>query len=206
MAAQPKEEGDWEAVIKLHGKNGLLQLMATLLWWGEKAMEESPLDRLEWLAGVEDATRVLTEVLRPGVIKKANKKAATAAKEGKTAPAKRGAAEMEEDAPRRGRSAKGKNPLHNPDGHHDLVVFPSPNAPRPGLLDLPAELPEGSKRAKRAPNRDIPMPLSYKSQVVRGAADAAQAKHDAMWVEKLTSGKRRAALGNDENTVPAAKK
>ncbi|KAJ7030418.1 hypothetical protein C8F04DRAFT_1186824 [Mycena alexandri] len=113
MAAQPKEEGDWEAVIKLHGKNGLLQLMATLLWWGEKAMEESPLDRLEWLAGVEDATRVLTEVLRPGVIKKANKKAATAAKEGKTAPAKRGAAEMEEDAPRRGRSAKGSETVGN---------------------------------------------------------------------------------------------
>ncbi|KAJ7699403.1 hypothetical protein B0H16DRAFT_1749436 [Mycena metata] len=107
---------------------------------------------------------------------------------------------------KKGKVAPRKNPLHNPDGHHDLVVFPSPNAPKPGLLDLPAELPEGSKRAKRAPNRDIPMPLSYKSQVMPGAADAAQAKHDAMWVEKLASGKKRAVPGNDENTVPAAKK
>ncbi|KAJ7018990.1 hypothetical protein C8F04DRAFT_1276795 [Mycena alexandri] len=85
----------------------------------------------------------------------------------------------------------------DPDGMQSSYL--SPIVKEFGALDNAAA-------ADAAGNRDIPMPLSYKSQVVRGAADAAQAKHDAMWVEKLTSGKRRAALGNDENTVPAAKK
>ncbi|KAJ7028755.1 hypothetical protein C8F04DRAFT_963637, partial [Mycena alexandri] len=71
LAVQPKEEGDWAPVLKLHGKNGLLQVMASLVWWGEKAMKESPLDKLEWSAAVEDVERVLTEMLRPGVIAKA---------------------------------------------------------------------------------------------------------------------------------------
>ncbi|KAJ7667288.1 hypothetical protein B0H14DRAFT_2240515, partial [Mycena olivaceomarginata] len=30
---QPADRGDWGAMLKLHGKNGLLQLMASLLWW-----------------------------------------------------------------------------------------------------------------------------------------------------------------------------
>ncbi|KAJ7033265.1 hypothetical protein C8F04DRAFT_1184247 [Mycena alexandri] len=104
-------------------------------------------------------------------------------------------------------AAPRKNPLHNPDGYHDLVVFPGPNAERRGLLELPAELPEGSKRVKRPPNREIPVPLSYKSRVVPGAADAAQARADAILLEKLRNGKRKGAPArNDENAAPAAKK
>ncbi|KAJ7034184.1 hypothetical protein C8F04DRAFT_956730, partial [Mycena alexandri] len=70
LGVQPKEEGDWAPLLKLHGRNGMLQLMASLLWWGEKAEEGGPIDRLEWSAGVEDVTRALTEMLRPGVIQK----------------------------------------------------------------------------------------------------------------------------------------
>ncbi|KAJ7024848.1 hypothetical protein C8F04DRAFT_894757, partial [Mycena alexandri] len=62
LGVQPEEAGDWTALLRLHGRNGFLQLMATLLWWGETAEKEGPLDRLEWSAGVEDVTRVLTEM------------------------------------------------------------------------------------------------------------------------------------------------
>ncbi|KAJ7740332.1 hypothetical protein B0H16DRAFT_1758051 [Mycena metata] len=75
LGVQPEEEGDWTPLLRLHGRNGLLQLMATLLWWGETAEKKTPMDQLEWSAGVDDVTRVLTELLRPGVIEKAKKQA-----------------------------------------------------------------------------------------------------------------------------------
>ncbi|KAJ7024509.1 hypothetical protein C8F04DRAFT_1270207 [Mycena alexandri] len=113
---------------------------------------------------------------------------------------------------RKGKTAPRKNPLHNPDGFHDLVVFPGPNAGpnarKHALLELPAEQPEGSKRIRRATTRDVPVPVSYKPTVVPGAADAAQAEDDAKWVArfKAVAEKRKRGAHDDENTVPAAKK
>ncbi|KAK7023024.1 hypothetical protein R3P38DRAFT_2779769 [Favolaschia claudopus] len=73
---QPKERGamlrpaglDWGAVTKLHGRNGLLQVMATLLWWGETTETMTPIDRMTWTLAVEDVTWALEQMLMPGVI------------------------------------------------------------------------------------------------------------------------------------------
>ncbi|KAJ7803804.1 hypothetical protein B0H14DRAFT_3486976 [Mycena olivaceomarginata] len=35
------EEADWSAMAAMHGKNGILQVMATLGWWGEVAQKRS---------------------------------------------------------------------------------------------------------------------------------------------------------------------
>jgi hypothetical protein len=67
---QPAERGDWPVMLKLHGKNGLLQLMASLLWWGERVADGNPGDVREWSTAVEDVGDVFTELLRPGLIAK----------------------------------------------------------------------------------------------------------------------------------------
>ncbi|KAJ7688925.1 hypothetical protein B0H14DRAFT_2210430, partial [Mycena olivaceomarginata] len=58
---------DWGVVMKLHGRNGLLQVMATLLWWGEAlvvtVVTMSPFERMAWVFTVEDVTWVLEEIL-----------------------------------------------------------------------------------------------------------------------------------------------
>ncbi|KAJ6489341.1 hypothetical protein C8R47DRAFT_1274511 [Mycena vitilis] len=70
MALQP-DKTDWSLLVKLHGKNGLLHVMAALLWWGERvAVKENPLERIEWSSAVQDVSDVLTELLKPGVIPK----------------------------------------------------------------------------------------------------------------------------------------
>jgi hypothetical protein len=61
---------DWSLVIKLHGRNGLLQVMASLLWWGEAVTKTSPFDQLDWAIAVDDVARVLEEMVQPGVIKR----------------------------------------------------------------------------------------------------------------------------------------
>ncbi|KAJ7493548.1 hypothetical protein FB451DRAFT_1387714 [Mycena latifolia] len=59
-------------MVNLHGRNGL-QVMGTLLWWGDvvgdKAMTD-PFGHLNWTTAVTDVTWVLGELLRPGIIKK----------------------------------------------------------------------------------------------------------------------------------------
>ncbi|KAJ7840329.1 hypothetical protein B0H14DRAFT_3458244 [Mycena olivaceomarginata] len=67
---QLAERGDWPVMLKLHGKNGLLQLMVSLLWWGERVADGNPGDVREWSTAVEDVGDVFTELLRPGLIAK----------------------------------------------------------------------------------------------------------------------------------------
>jgi hypothetical protein len=69
VKVQPKDRADWGPMVKLHGKTGILQVMATLLWWRE-AVSENPLQEMEWETAVEDVSGVLTELLRPGVVPK----------------------------------------------------------------------------------------------------------------------------------------
>ncbi|KAJ7016058.1 hypothetical protein C8F04DRAFT_1203527 [Mycena alexandri] len=55
-----------------------------------------------------------------------------------------------------------------------------------GLLEVPVELPEGSKHVKKLPaSREIPVPLSYKSRVVPGVADVKSAQEDAALLARL---------------------
>lgn len=47
---------DWGDVLYYCGKNGLLQIMGTLLWWGEAAHKSSPVDLHDWKQAVLDVT------------------------------------------------------------------------------------------------------------------------------------------------------
>ncbi|KAF8209182.1 hypothetical protein K438DRAFT_259255 [Mycena galopus ATCC 62051] len=57
------EEADWSAMAAMHGKNGVLQVMATLGWWGEVVHKQSAEDKGDWLAVVNDVTWVLEQIL-----------------------------------------------------------------------------------------------------------------------------------------------
>ncbi|KAJ7118528.1 hypothetical protein C8R43DRAFT_901315 [Mycena crocata] len=52
---------DWGSLAGLHGKNSMMQVMASLLWWGER-VEEHPLDAIEWASAVDEVSYVLGEV------------------------------------------------------------------------------------------------------------------------------------------------
>ncbi|KAJ7432016.1 hypothetical protein B0H11DRAFT_1663070, partial [Mycena galericulata] len=54
---------EWGPTTKLHGKNGLLQVMATLLWWGEKVAHGDSEDRKGWSLAVGDVSWAFTEML-----------------------------------------------------------------------------------------------------------------------------------------------
>ncbi|KAJ6488778.1 hypothetical protein C8R45DRAFT_826902 [Mycena sanguinolenta] len=58
---------DWSEMAVLHGRNGLLQVMATLLWWGDEATRRTG-ERASWLEAVSDVTWVLERVLASGDI------------------------------------------------------------------------------------------------------------------------------------------
>ncbi|KAJ6452359.1 hypothetical protein C8R47DRAFT_1083775 [Mycena vitilis] len=71
-------KADWSCLVKLHGRNGLLQVMATLLWWAE-ALPESDgattdggpsMDYMGWFIAVADVYWVMRQLLEPGVIGK----------------------------------------------------------------------------------------------------------------------------------------
>ncbi|KAF7373976.1 hypothetical protein MSAN_00610300 [Mycena sanguinolenta] len=63
----------WKEVAKMYGKNGLLQVMATLVWWGEAAWREregEPSVWNRWLLAVEDVKWVIEQVLESGDIER----------------------------------------------------------------------------------------------------------------------------------------
>ncbi|KAJ7863885.1 hypothetical protein B0H13DRAFT_2353935 [Mycena leptocephala] len=52
--AQPSR-ASWEKLVTMHGKNGLLQLMVTLLWWGDLVGDgEDACRYVEWTKAVDD--------------------------------------------------------------------------------------------------------------------------------------------------------
>jgi hypothetical protein len=56
-------EMNWSEMAELHGDNGLLQVMATLVWWGEVAQKRGKAEIDEWRAAVDDVTWVLDQLL-----------------------------------------------------------------------------------------------------------------------------------------------
>jgi hypothetical protein len=70
VKVQGTDRSELGTLLKLHGKNGLLQVMALLLWWGERVADGNPVDIQEWSTAVEDVAETLQELLRPGVIAK----------------------------------------------------------------------------------------------------------------------------------------
>ncbi|KAJ7871161.1 hypothetical protein B0H14DRAFT_2345437 [Mycena olivaceomarginata] len=53
------EKADWSRMAQMHGSNGLLQVMAALVWWGDVAQKREEEEGEEWLGAVHDVTWVL---------------------------------------------------------------------------------------------------------------------------------------------------
>lgn len=64
------ETADWSKMAGMYGKNGLLQVIATLVWWGDVARKRGLEAEKEWLAAVSDVTWVFEQILESGEIKK----------------------------------------------------------------------------------------------------------------------------------------
>ncbi|KAJ7016519.1 hypothetical protein C8F04DRAFT_902565, partial [Mycena alexandri] len=62
-ALSKPDEADWEDLAKLNGKNGLMHIMATLLWWGDYVGDgEDVFQYNDWTRAVEDVTWVLRQL------------------------------------------------------------------------------------------------------------------------------------------------
>ncbi|KAJ7050147.1 hypothetical protein C8F01DRAFT_957149, partial [Mycena amicta] len=57
------EIADWSGMAKMYGNNGLMQVMAALVWWGEVAKERGEEETEEWCVAVKDVTWVLEQLL-----------------------------------------------------------------------------------------------------------------------------------------------
>ncbi|KAF8182178.1 hypothetical protein K438DRAFT_1564011 [Mycena galopus ATCC 62051] len=67
------ETVDWSGLFMMYGKNGLLQVMATLSWWGgaihRRGGAAENVDNIQlWVAALDDVTWVLGEILASGKI------------------------------------------------------------------------------------------------------------------------------------------
>ncbi|KAJ7701650.1 hypothetical protein B0H14DRAFT_3032062 [Mycena olivaceomarginata] len=56
-------EVNWSEMAGLYGDNGILQVMATLVWWGEVAHKHGKAEIEGWRAAVDDVTWVLERLL-----------------------------------------------------------------------------------------------------------------------------------------------
>ncbi|KAJ7711975.1 hypothetical protein B0H16DRAFT_1343059, partial [Mycena metata] len=66
--SQP-DNADWEDLAKLNGKNGLLQVMALLLWWGDYVGDGADVFQFnDWTLAVQDVTWVLRQLETSGWI------------------------------------------------------------------------------------------------------------------------------------------
>ncbi|KAJ7238450.1 hypothetical protein C8J57DRAFT_1528760 [Mycena rebaudengoi] len=53
----------WYLLVKIGGRNRLLQLMATLLWWGDRVGDKrDPSGFADWVAAVDDVAEVLSQM------------------------------------------------------------------------------------------------------------------------------------------------
>ncbi|KAJ7363727.1 hypothetical protein DFH08DRAFT_682438 [Mycena albidolilacea] len=57
------EDADWSKMVGQYSDNGLLQVMATLLWWGEVVQKREAAEQDQWLAAVKDVMWVLDQLL-----------------------------------------------------------------------------------------------------------------------------------------------
>jgi hypothetical protein len=64
------ETAGWSAMARMYGNNGLMQVMAVLVWWGEVAQKRGREDVEEWCVAVRDVTWVLKQLLKSGEIRK----------------------------------------------------------------------------------------------------------------------------------------
>jgi hypothetical protein len=55
-------------MAQMHGNNGLLQVMAVSVWWGEVVWKHREEEWEEWLVAVHNVTWVLEQLLTSGEI------------------------------------------------------------------------------------------------------------------------------------------
>ncbi|KAJ7119302.1 hypothetical protein C8R43DRAFT_851676, partial [Mycena crocata] len=56
-------DAEWGLLARYHGKNGMLHVMASLLWWGDKVGKgKDPMAYLGWTTAVGDVSGVLHEL------------------------------------------------------------------------------------------------------------------------------------------------
>lgn len=60
------DDCNWEPLASLYGSNGLLEVIATLLWWGHAAEDEPDLAS-DWVSAVADVTWVIEQLMDLGV-------------------------------------------------------------------------------------------------------------------------------------------
>jgi hypothetical protein len=61
---------NWSEMARMYGNNGFLQVMASLVWWGEVVQKRREEDREEWRTAVADVTWVLEHLLASGEIRR----------------------------------------------------------------------------------------------------------------------------------------
>ncbi|KAJ7129688.1 hypothetical protein C8R44DRAFT_872922 [Mycena epipterygia] len=137
-------EADWSALAKLHGNNGLMHVMATLLWWGDGVgdQEKDEEQYMDWSLAVSDVTYALQEMLAAAeaiIMPKNKRKRVMEEAEGsrkKTRSAK--SRETAEKEPRRGRSRA--DPVAKAVAKAPKTLRPKPKAiPRGGLRSIRPE-------------------------------------------------------------------
>ncbi|KAJ7020136.1 hypothetical protein C8F04DRAFT_974751 [Mycena alexandri] len=67
MMTMPMEMA-WGKLTKMSGRNGFLQVMASLFWWGLEEFRDGHKDKSGWAAAVGDVEGILYGVLRSGEV------------------------------------------------------------------------------------------------------------------------------------------
>ncbi|KAJ7440828.1 hypothetical protein B0H11DRAFT_2252646 [Mycena galericulata] len=90
------ESDEWKALAKLHGKNGWLQVMASLLWWGDEVGDGSePARHVDWTGAVREVEYMLKEL--KDVVKAREKGKAKGKKRGRGRAGREGDGDDDDD-------------------------------------------------------------------------------------------------------------
>ncbi|KAJ7032964.1 hypothetical protein C8F04DRAFT_1261533 [Mycena alexandri] len=82
MMTMPMEM-EWGKLTKMSGRNGFLQVMASLFWWGLEEFRDGREDKSGWAAAVGDVEGILYGVLRSGEVQASTWKKGAAGKKRK---------------------------------------------------------------------------------------------------------------------------
>ncbi|KAJ7864012.1 hypothetical protein B0H14DRAFT_3443818 [Mycena olivaceomarginata] len=102
------EQASWSEMVGLHGDNGLLQVIATLVWWGKVAQKWGKAEIDDWRAAVDDVAWVRGQLLECEEVGRDDKPLPQKKRKGNTAAEKKnmmgnneGADRADEDQPPR---------------------------------------------------------------------------------------------------------
>ncbi|KAJ7042208.1 hypothetical protein C8F04DRAFT_1252184 [Mycena alexandri] len=73
MMTMPREM-DWGKLTKMSGRNGFMQVMASLLWWGMDEFRDGSEDASGWAAAVGDVEGILYGIVQSGEVQRSTLK------------------------------------------------------------------------------------------------------------------------------------